>query len=366
MKQAQCSTYKVLADHHLTSEEAAAVGGGAPLANFCFFMKYSSPKTELFLAKVFAENQLVAVVPVVRLVKRKSTDMLRPPLKKWLGLLFGPLARKTTLLVDTAFLAYDPRSPFHFRTENSPSQNDSLAIKRALADFLKAQRGVHTIWITEPAAESDWATAESFDCFGILPMVQIPLGGCESMDQYVAGLPKKRRRNYRAERKRFTGARATIQIVQGPLAENLARQLRPCLDASAEHSALEVPYNDVLTDPNAFQAHEQQIFIARIDEQVIGFMSFLIDGKRMLQCHGGLDYQRSYQAQAYHNLIYAAIEYAIGNGCQRLSMGPLNNETKRRLGLELVPMVACLWNRYPLDALIARKLFLKNFEVAYP
>ena len=364
MKRTHHSRYHVLADTHLTRAEAAAVGGGNPLANFTFFMNYSTPATQLFLAKVYAEDQLVAVVPVVRLVKRKSTDMLRPPLKRWLGILFGPLAIKTTLLVDTAFLAYDNRSPFHFRPEG-PTGADRQAIKRALSDFLKAQRGVHTVWITEPAGETAWAAAEGYDCFGILPMVHVPLEGYQSMDQYVAGLSKKRRRNYRAERKRFSAAGATIDRVQGPLDDDFARQLLVCLKASARRSALEVPYNDVLTDPKAFQAQAQQVFVARMEGSVIGFMSFLADGNRLLQCHGGLDYQRSYQAQAYHNLIYTAIEYAVENGYQRLAMGPLNNETKRRLGQELMPMVACLWNRYPLDALIARKLFIKNFEVAY-
>jgi hypothetical protein len=365
MKQSHSSPYQVTVDQQLSSEEAKAVGGGSPLANFTFFMTHSSPGTQLFLAKVFAESQLVAVVPVVRLLKRKSTDMLRPPLKRWLGLLFGPLAKKTTLLVDTAFLAYDDRSPFHFHNSSTTSEADRLAIKRAVSDFLKAQRGVHTVWITEPADESSWAAGEGYDCFGILPMVHVPLQDCHSMDQYVASLSKKRRRNYRSERARFVEVGATIDFIQGPLEENLAAQLQVCLNASARRSALEVPYNDVLTDPKAFQAQSQMIFVARMESQVIGFMGFLADGDRLLQCHGGLDYQRSYQAQAYHNLFYAAIEYAVENGYQRLTMGPLNNETKRRLGQELKPMTACLWNRYPLDALIARKLFIKNFEVAY-
>jgi hypothetical protein len=366
MKHPCSSPFQVLAEPQLTAEEAAAVGGGALLANFTFFMEYSSPGTQLFWVKVRAENRLMAVLPVVRLVKRKATDMLRPPLKAWLGMLFGPLAKKTTLLVDTAFLAYDDRSPFYFSDPDPLTYEDRLAIKRTVSDFLKAQRGVHTVWITEPADQAEWAADESYDCFGVLPMVHVPLQDYQSMDQYVADLSKKRRRNYRAERKRFIEAGATIDFIQGPLDEPLARQLQVCLDASAKHSTLEVPYNDVLTNLNAFQAQAQQLLIARIEGQVIGFMSFLADGNRFLQCHGGLDYQHSYQAQAYHNLIYAAIEHAIKNGYQRLTMGPLNNETKRRLGQELKPMVACLWNRYPLDRLIARKLFIKNFEVAYP
>lgn len=364
MKHSCSSLFQVRSEPKLTIDEAAAVGGGSLLANFTFFREYSTPGTQLFWVKVLTENRLVAVLPVVRLVKRKATDMLRTPWKAWLGMLFGPLARKTTLLVDTAFMAYDDRSPFCFR-DPDPSNENHLAIKQAVSNFLKAQRGVHTIWITEPADQAKWTADENYDCFGVLPMVHVPLQHYQSMDQYVADLSKKRRRNYRAERKKFIEAGATIDFLQGPLEEPIARQLQVCLEASAKHSSLEVPYNDVMTNPKAFQAQTQQILIAYREGRVIGFMSFLVDGKRFLQCHGGLDYHHSYSAQAYHNLIYAAIEHAIQNGYQRLSMGPLNNETKRRLGQELKPMTACLWNRYPLDRLIARKLFIKNFEVAY-
>jgi hypothetical protein len=82
-----------------------------------------------------------------------------------------------------------------------------------------------------------------------------------------------------------------------------------------------------------------------------------------MQCHGGLDYERSHEVQAYHNLIYAGIEYALARGCRMMSMGPLNNETKRRAGSALKPIVASLWNKNPIDAFVARKLFVKNFEV---
>ena len=92
-------------------------------------------------------------------------------------------------------------------------------------------------------------------------------------------------------------------------------------------------------------------------------MSFLVQGKRLMQCHGGLDYQKSHEVLAYHNLIQAAVKFAIENDLNCVSMGPLNNETKRRAATTLKPMVANLWNRNPLDALAARMFFAKNLEV---
>jgi hypothetical protein len=82
-----------------------------------------------------------------------------------------------------------------------------------------------------------------------------------------------------------------------------------------------------------------------------------------MQCHGGLDYQKSHQVKAYHNLISAAIELTIREGLDMLTLGPMTNETKRRAGGVFRPIVSSLWNRLPGDAFFAKKVFSKNFEV---
>jgi hypothetical protein len=344
----------------LTAAEAALLGGGETSANFSFYKSFSSPQTELFWAKAWDDGQLIAAAPVVRLRKRKTTDMLRPALRRWLGPLIGPLARKTTLLVDTAFLAYDDRSPFLTRADA-----EKLAAKRAICQFLKSQRRVDSVWIAEPPHEAGWTASEGFCQFQTLPMVHVELAGCVTLDDYAATLSKKRRRNFRHERDLFAAGGGAIEVHRGPLEANgaLVSELLSCLQASARHSQFTVPYNDVLTDPRAFAAQRQTALVARVDGVVVGFMSFLQDGDRLMQCHGGLDYQRSHDVQAYHNLIYAGIEHALSLDCRMMSMGPLNNETKRRAGSVLKPVVASLWNRNPVDNFVARKLFVKNFEV---
>ena len=344
----------------LTPEEGARLGGGGTLENFSFYARHSSETTELFWVKAFASGALVAAAPVVRLKKRKTTDLLSRSMRRWVGPILGPLARKTTLLVDTAFLAYDDRSPFF-----SVAGVDRSAVKRAIAGFLKSQRKVDSVWIAEPPEEAAWAASEGFCQFQTLPMVHVELPGGGTLEDYAATLSKKRRRNFRHERDAFAAAGATIETHRGPLENKraLVDELLACLGASADHSQFTVPYNDVLTDPRAFAAQRQTALVARAGGKVVGFMSFLEDGDRLMQCHGGLDYERSHEVQAYHNLIYAGIEYALARGCRLMSMGPLNNETKRRAGSILKPIVASLWNKNPIDSFVARKLFVKNFEV---
>jgi hypothetical protein len=354
------SGFRIQIATDLSPSELDAVHGGEVAANFAFFVRYSSKDTELFWVTAHEGDRIAAAVPVVRLRKRKATDVLRRELRRWLGPIIGPLAKKTTLLVDTAFLAYDDRSPLL-----CADGVDRSAVKRALSAFLKSQKKVDTVWISEPPAEAEWAAGEGYTQFHTLPMVHVKFDGCTSLEDYAAKLSKKRRRNFRHERETFAKAGATIEVHQGPLGgyRELVEQLLKCLAASAEHSQFTVPYNDVLTDARAFAAQKQTAIVARLGQQVVGFMCFLMDGNRLMQCHGGLDYEKSHEVLAYHNLIYAAIEHGIRSGCRMMSMGPLNNETKRRAGGELKPIVASLWNRNPVDALVANKFFKKNCEV---
>ncbi|HYO25664.1 MAG TPA: GNAT family N-acetyltransferase [Lacipirellulaceae bacterium] len=356
----ELSRFRLVADANLTADECAQVGAGAAALACAGYAPFSTPDTELFWAKAYEAERLVAVAPVGRLRRRKATDMLRQPLRKWLGLVLGPLARKTTLLVDTAFMAYDACSPFF----TAPGV-DRPEVKRAISNFLKRQRRVDTIWISEPPEEATWAATERYAQFHTLPMVQVVVEGCTKLDDYLATLSRNRRRNFRRERETFAKAGGVIDLWEGVIGDNpaLHREVMACLEASAAHSQFTVPYNDVLTAPAAIAALRQTVLTARVGGKVVGFMSCLQDGDRLMQCHGGLNYVESHEVKAYHNLISYAIELAIARRCRVLTLGPMTNETKKRAGGRFRPIVSSLWNKLPGDRLVAQKLFIKNFEV---
>lgn len=350
-------TYKVVKNTSLPGELASRVGSELT-ANFDFYARYSSASTELFWAVVERAGEPVAAAPVVRLVKRPVVDILERPLHRWLGWL-GSFARKTTLLLDTAFLAYNDCSPIFCVAED-----DMPSIRLELCQFLKAQPRVDSIWITEPEDTAQWAASAGFHQFYTLPMVHVQTASHDNFGSYLASLSKKRRRNVRHAQNQFAEAKGIISTHEGPLQDNceLIRGLLDCLQESAAHSKLTVPYNDVLTNPAAFAAQAQTVLVAQVDHRIVGFMSLLRQANRLLQCHGGLDYDRSHQVLAYHNLICRATEQAIENRCELLSLGPLNNEMKRRAGTVLRPMVASLWNRSSVDQLISEKFLARHFQ----
>ncbi|HMO87425.1 MAG TPA: hypothetical protein PKC18_21140, partial [Lacipirellulaceae bacterium] len=151
------SQFRVAAETTLSADERAAVGAGPAVEECAKYAPFSTADTELFWAKAYDGDRLAAVAPVVRLRQRKGTDLLRQPMRKWLGLLIGPLSKKTTLLVDTAFMASDACSPFL----TAPGI-DRPAVKRAISAFLKSQKKMDTVWISEPPEEAEWAAAEKY------------------------------------------------------------------------------------------------------------------------------------------------------------------------------------------------------------
>ncbi len=327
--------------------------------NFQHFAAFSSPATELSYLRITRQGSWVGMVPVVRLSKRKSTDLLTPRLRWWLGMLLGPLARKTSYLLDTAFLAYEHASPFAIASEYAPRRAEVVA---AVVRHLKAQRGIESIWISEPTGVSPLDAEKNFDAFPMIPLVHIRIAGCGSLNRFLETTTKKRRRNWRQQRMDYDRAGAVTELLTSPFNGQMLASMQECLRASAARSAFFVPYNDVLTDPQAFATQSQVALISRVGDRVIGFMTFITSGQGMLQTHGGFDYDLSLKSKAYHNLTYDAVAYAIQQGLDWVSLGPLNNETKRRLGTHLLPMTAYLWNRYPLDRWVARQWFIKNFQ----
>jgi predicted N-acyltransferase len=172
-------------------------------------------------------------------------------------------------------------------------------------------------------------------------------------------LSQKRRRNYRKENQAFIAAGAKIECVEGPLSRDskILRSLIKFLRASEARATVYAPFNNVMINPSAFATQKQTLLVASICNKPVGFIAFVHAGEVFMQVHGGLDYQQSELIFAYHNLIYAGIREAISRGLRLVTMGPLNNETKRRASTELVPMVVSVKNHSLIDRLLARNWF---------
>lgn len=341
----------------LTTDQVKLVGNAA-LQNFVHYARFSTDKTLLFFAKVFRENRFVGLAPVTKIIKSRSTDRLRNEARRWMGPLLGPLSRKTTYLVDCSFLAYLHATPFF-----CADPADWSEVRQLIIDHLKGKKDADNVWISEPAGDLDWARDNQFESFAMLSNVHADVAGHRTIKSFLESLTKKRRKNFRQDRKPFEQHGGTIERHESPLPGAVAGQMHDCLMKSAVRNEIKAPYEDVSNNRDAFCQQNQCALVARVGGKVVGFFSYFRHGDELLQCHGGFDYEMSTTVKAYHNLMNASIELAIEEGCSRVSFGPLNNETKRRAGTHVRPVTAHLWCSDPVSRFVTRLLFVKNFQM---
>lgn len=327
------------------------------LWNFQHFIQFTTRRTQLAWIVGRQAGRIRGVAPLVRLHRRSSTETLRPALRRWLVPL-GAVSRKTTYLIDTAFLGYDYVTPFFTVPEVDRSE-----FREAVIRYLQSDKQCDAIWIGEPAGTNSSA-AEDFLSFQMLPMSHVVVDGYDTVDQRYSTLSKKRRRNLRIDRECFTQSGGRFELLNAPFSDRLTDSMLRCLKNSERKNEVYVPYNDVLIG-NGFRTQAQTAICAWVGDRFAGFMSFIRRDRVLLQCHGGFDYTVSLPLRAYPNLIYESMQYAMDEGLDRVSLGPLNNETKRRLSTQQMPMHAHLWNRKRLDRIVVRRYFAKNFQAYF-
>jgi hypothetical protein len=328
------------------------------IENAACYMARPTPQVRLAFATVRSGPELLGLAPLVIVDGYRGTRLLKDEARRWLDPLVGPFSRKTTCLVDTSFMGslYEP--PFFARRAE-----DRSAVREAVITYLKGREDIDTVIVTEPAGNPEAMAACGFQPFLQLPLVRVDVGGCGSFDQYLQRLPAKRRRNVRHDREVFAKAGARFRHHEPPLDRELAGRLHQCLLASAQRNAnLEIPYGALLNDFGAFCAQRQWVITAWLDDALVGFFAYIPRRGVMHQCHGGMDYARSYEVKAYPNLMHAAVETAIDQGFREVTFGPLNNEAKRRAG-ELVPVMSSFRCRSRLTQVFMTKVLMPRFQV---
>jgi len=328
------------------------------LDNAGVFARHSTERTRLTLVKVRRNGELVGVAPALRNIKYRSTRLLAPSSRKWMDPLMGAFARRTTCMVDGTFMAFRHADPF-FAVEGE----DPATIRDAVVAHLKSCRDVECLMISEPQRDPTWAHANGFAAFTQLPLVRVELDGVTTLDDHLKAIGQKRRRNFRKERELFAKEGGTLEVLAPPLDAQLVGELHRLLLASSAHNpTLEIPFEDLMNSRPAFEEQQQSVIVARVGGALAGFFAFIPHGKTLAQCHGGLDYEHSLRVKAYPNLIHAAVEHAIENGFDSVTLGPLNNEAKRRAGT-LAPVMASFWARDPLTMWVTRKVYLPRFQI---
>lgn len=350
-------------DLHVSEERTWSAAEAAAFAdplldNAAHFAPHSTTRTDLTLAKVRRNGELIGAAPLLRLVKYRGTRLLKASARAWMDPLFGPFVRKTSCIVDASFMAFRHGDPFL-----AVDPNDRRRVREAVVAHLKGCPDVDKVMISEPAGDPGWARANGFRPFLQFPLVRVELDGCRTLEDYLGKLGQKRRRNVRQERALFAKEGGAMEVIPPPQAPALLADLHRLLLASSAHNSdLEVPYEDLMNSKPALTSQKMWVIVARAGDAIAGFFAFIPAADVIAQCHGGLDYDHSLRLKAYPNLIHEAVVYALANGFRQVTLGPLNNEAKRRAG-ELAPVMAALWCRDAVSRWLTNRVLLKRFQV---
>jgi hypothetical protein len=327
--------------------------------NFAHFAPYSTDSTIVSIAKVRHEGELIGVAPLTRLLKYRGTRLLEQRSRRWLDPLMGPFSYNNMCMIDASFMGFRHADPFIVR-----DSANALSVRESVFAYLKACPDVGSVMISEPAGDPAWLHEAGFCTFLQLPLVRIDIEGCHTFDDYLARIGRKRRHHLRQDRKLFVESGAKVEVLAPPIEEGLARELHSYLLASSSRNdnGLEVPFKDVMNSEQAFLTQHQWVIIARLGDVIAGFFSFIPHEGVIAQCHGGFNYEHSLSIKAYPNLIHAAVEYAIESGYREVTLGPLNNEAKRRVGA-LKPVMSGIWCRDTVSRFLMNKVFVKRLQL---
>jgi hypothetical protein len=341
------------------SQEESALFMNPLFDNFAHFAPHSTDSTNISIAKVRRDGELIGVAPLMRILRYRGTRLLEQRSRRWMDPLMGLFSRSNLCMIDASFMGFRHADPFI-----ALDSSDALGVRESVFTHLKNCPDVDSVMISEPAGDPAWLHDSGFCTFLQFPLVRIDIEGCRTFDDYLAGIGRKRRHHLRQERKLFAKAGARIEVLAPPIDEDLARELHSCLLASSRRNddGIEVPFKEVMLSEQAFLAQHQWVIIARLGEEIAGFFSFIPHEGVIAQCHGGFNYEHSLPIKAYPNLIHAAVEYAIESGCREVTLGPLNNEAKRRAGT-MKPVMSGIWCRNTATRLLMNNVFVKRFQL---
>ena len=239
---------------------------------FCSLARFSTPRTQLFLAKVYGDGDFLGLAPVSKIIRHPSTKLLQPKVPWLLRKALGPFTRQTTYMVDSAFLGYQYASPFF-----CGKAGDVPVVRQCICDHLKQKKDADNVWISEPCSDPASYRANGFDVVGILPMIHVKVEGHATIASFLATLGKKRRKSFRQDRNLAKAHGTSIELFTGPIPDDVLQAMHGCLLQSAVLNKLCVPYEDLLNNKAAFMEQEQQALVGARERQRGRLLQFLCE-----------------------------------------------------------------------------------------
>ena len=173
----------------------------------------------------------------------------------------------------------------------------------------------------------------------------------KNYDDYLASLTSSYRKTARKITKEIEAAGARVErlttdetIRQGATIHDLYRQVH-----ERQKLRLITLSPDFIPALAATFGDNFRCNVIRKDDQTLGFVTTLKDGKTAVGYYIGFNSAANVELPVYFRLLQSVIEDAIDLGCERLSLGRTALEPKARLGAKAEPM--SVWIRHRIQAM---------------
>jgi hypothetical protein len=156
--------------------------------------------------------------------------------------------------------------------------------------------------------------------------------------------------NLRRKIAKFRNKRGSIELVEGALAPAVTARVMYCLEQSAAAAPLRTPfqenYANMVRWASASGAPGIVHFLARVDDAIVGYHSYLRSGVRLHCLSGGFDRSRQSNYHAYENILLETMRYAEEKGLRHVAFGPVTNPSKAALMPVSAPFVLRFYSRF--------------------
>lgn len=150
----------------------------------------------------------------------------------------------------------------------------------------------------------------------------------------------------------------TIEVVPGPLPEDLRAVVLHCIRCAQSGGLLHAPYQSNY-EPMVEWATRGLLpglvhIIARLDGAAVGYHAFAESGRHLVCLSGGFDRTRHTTYHAYENVLLEAMRYAHERGLSHVHFGPVSNPSKAAVMTEAAALSVRFYSRWsPMRSLIA-------------
>ena len=157
-------------------------------------------------------------------------------------------------------------------------------------------------------------------------------------------------KHLRRKENRFRNKGGRLQIVTGRLSAADRDAVLHCVHQSAQLGLARTPfqenYGNMVQWATESSSSSIVHILARIDDVVVGYHTFLQTGDRMQCLSGGFDRTRHSTYHAYENILLAAMRHAEDANVHQVAFGPVGNPSKAGMMPEFAHFVLRFYSRF--------------------